>query len=62
MAEFNFRCKVCNDLRPDSKISVKSCDTSRDHDLPLGTYKQNFQYCNDREECRKVASKWIGYG
>jgi hypothetical protein len=44
-------CHVCDDYRPDSKISVHSTTvttTLLSGDIPI---QQNVRYCNDRPEC-----------
>lgn len=55
-----FRCRVCNKLRPDKRISVRTRDASADEGFPLGTVQENFNYCNDRRVCKEVAMKWKG--
>ncbi len=58
--ELSFRCRVCNEMRPNDQISVKSLDTSKKFNAQPGTIKQNFNYCNDRTSCTTAAEKWDG--
>ncbi len=51
----SWTCHICGKERPDNKISVHTIDTSKEHDFPSGTMKQNVRYCNDNEECIKKA-------
>ena len=44
-------CDICGEFRPNSAISVRTIDTSKQHNLPAGTVNQNIKYCNDREKC-----------
>lgn len=48
-------CHICRQERPDEKISVHTVDRSRELLLPAGSFRENFRYCNDREECRAKA-------
>lgn len=48
-------CHACGKERPDSAISVVTRDTSKEHGLPTGTFKDNVRYCNDNPECAKAA-------
>jgi hypothetical protein len=58
--KMEFRCRVCKEMRPDAQISVKSLDTSKQFNMPLGTIRQNFNYCNDRDVCTARAAQWTG--
>jgi len=51
-------CNHCEKERPDSCISVRTVDTSADYDLPEGTMRCNFRYCNDNPECITAAQKF----
>ena len=39
------------DIFSDEKISVYITDLSKSKNLPIGTFKQNVRYCNDKEDC-----------
>ena len=49
--ELIWKCHVCGEVRPDVFISVRTKDMSKEYGLPIGTFKQNVRYCNDRAEC-----------
>lgn len=49
-------CHVCGRERPDARISVQKNDTSAEWGLPAGTITENVRYCNDSEECTRLAS------
>lgn len=52
MLPLDWRCHICNDIRPDDKISVNS------HELDLGSgvvVTENIRYCNDRPACIEAA-------
>ena len=51
MYELTWRCHVCGDVRPDSKISV----CKKQFDYPGGRADMNVRFCNDREACREAA-------
>lgn len=55
-----FRCRVCSEMRPNEKISVKSFDHSAENNLPEGTVRENYKYCNDRPDCVKAAVEYKG--
>lgn len=52
-----WKCDVCGEERPDSKISVHKTDLSEKHGLPKGTMMYNAKFCNDRPDCMKLAPK-----
>jgi hypothetical protein len=54
---WEFPCKACGEYRPDDKIDVKTVE------FPVRgiVMRQNFQFCNDREDCRHAAEAWGGY-
>ena len=47
----SWTCHICGEERPDEKISVYITDLSKSKNLPIGTFKQNVRYCNDKEDC-----------
>lgn len=55
------RCRVCGDVRPDDKISIKKVDESAHAFLPAGTIVTYFRFCSDRPACIAGAEKWEGY-
>lgn len=54
---FQFRCEVCDRLRPEDEIEVLKGDASFRHDLPEGTVTRNVNYCFDSADCRQGAAK-----
>ena len=48
-----WKCHVCGDVRPDSKISVYKTKKSIG-DVPV---TQNVRYCNDRQSCIEGAKE-----
>jgi hypothetical protein len=44
-------CDVCQDWRPDAKISVFTTEVSALYGLQPGVMRENVRYCNDRPEC-----------
>ena len=58
--ELTWKCHVCGEERPDAFISVRTKDMSEEYGLPIGTFKQNVRYCNDRPKClQKSLSKTL---
>jgi len=56
--KFKVRCKACQESRDNKDVDVRVVKT----DAPGGIkMQQNFQYCNDRPNCRKTAEEWEGY-
>ena len=55
------RCRACGEFRPFDDIQVKKLDTSVSFGMPEGTMIENYQYCEDRPECRKAAENFTGY-
>jgi len=52
MNNLTWTCHICEDERPDAKISV----LTKPHTFPGGVIaEQNIRYCNDRQECIKGA-------
>ena len=47
MDDLTWTCHVCNQVRPDSKISVR---TKRKR-IGSVEFDENIRYCNDRPEC-----------
>lgn len=47
----NFRCEACKNMRPHEKISVIK---KTYHEVP--GFTRNIKYCNDNEECFKIAN------
>lgn len=52
---WKFRCKICNKMRPNEKISVISIDRSKEEKMPVGTLTEHINYCNDNPECHVSA-------
>lgn len=52
---FTWICHICGEEREDEKISVSTTDLSEEKKMPLGTFKQNVRYCNDKENCIEKA-------
>lgn len=50
-------CDACHEKRPDDNISVLTYSLK---DCPGA--ERNFKYCNDKDECLKVASNNAGAG
>lgn len=50
-----WKCHICDEERPDSKISVHTSDASSKYGLPPGTMKMNVRFCNDKPDCIKKA-------
>ena len=54
MDDLTWKCHICDDIRPDNKISVYTSDisdTSAENNLPRFMMQQNVRYCNDRQSC-----------
>lgn len=54
----NWKCEICNEVRPDDKIDVHKYDFSHVNGLPEGTATRNICHCNDRI-CQAAV---VGYG
>jgi hypothetical protein len=54
---FTWRCDICHEERPDSKISVYKVDIGP-RSLPSGTLVRNVKYCNDNSRCYEGALHW----
>jgi hypothetical protein len=50
-----WKCHICGDERPDSKISVFHKHGTLAGGFP---YQQNIRYCNDRPVCRDAAPQF----
>lgn len=48
-------CHICNENRPDSKISVLTKTVEALSSSAGGTVTENIRYCNDRPECFEAA-------
>ncbi len=46
-----FRCEVCNRMRPNKLISVHKVDLGTARNLPAGSLMRNVNYCNDSDTC-----------
>lgn len=55
MSNLTWTCHVCDEERPDARISVARHDDSARHDLPEGTWIENVRFCNDRTSCTAAA-------
>ena len=49
--EITWKCSVCRENRPDSKISVAQATALG------GSWTVNKKYCNDKPDCREKAQK-----
>lgn len=46
-----WKCEICGDTRPDSKISTMKFDLGELLNLPIGVSARNLNFCNDRPKC-----------
>ena len=52
-------CHICEEIRPDEKISVAVHDTGIDCGFEAGIMTSNVRYCNDNSDCEeKAKSDW----
>ena len=55
MNNLTWTCHICEDERPDAKISV----LTKPHTFPGGVIaEQNIRYCNDRKACIEGAEEF----
>tara|TARA_Y100000310_G_C20701093_1_gene829964 strand:+ start:6988 stop:7239 length:252 start_codon:yes stop_codon:yes gene_type:complete len=60
MKDVSWRCQMCNQERPDDKISVHSSDLTKAmglNDMGDDIVTLNTKYCNDNEGCKKKAQR-----